>query len=165
MISKIKNRYQVKIKDVKKIIDDLEKDFNEFFPFERSKVENGEFEKQKVILIDDIICFLLYNNHIIFTISGINKLKPKKKFVVVDMGAVKFLVNGADAMVPGIVNADKDIKKGDQVWICDEKNKKPIAVGIALISGEQMLRDSKGKAVKIIHHVGDALWSFTAKSL
>ena len=165
MSLKIKNRYLLKIKDIKKIIDDLQRTFNEIFPLEKFSVEIGEFEKQKVILIDNTVCFLFYNDKIVFTLFGINKFKPKKNFVVVDMGAVKFLVNGADVMVPGIVDADKDIKEKDQVWICDEKNKKPIAIGIALISGEQMIKDIKGKAIKTIHHVGDDLWNFVAKSL
>jgi PUA-domain protein len=165
MSLKIKNRYLLKIKDIKKIIGDLEKTFNEFFPLEKSSIETGEVDKQKVILVDNTVCFLFYNDKIVFTLYGINKFKPKKNFVVVDMGAIKFLVNGADVMVPGIVDADKAIKEKDQVWICDEKNKKPLAVGIALISGEQMIKDSKGKAIKIIHYVGDALWSSVAKSL
>ena len=165
MSDKIKNRYRLKTKDLKIIIDDLGKTFNEFFPLEKCSVEIGDIEEQKVILVDNILCFLYYDDKIIFTLHGINKFKPKKNFVIVDMGAVKFLVNGADVMAPGIVDADIDIKENDQVWICDEKNKKPIAVGIALISGEQMIKDSKGKAVKTIHYVGDAFWNFVAKSL
>ena len=81
------------------------------------------------------------------------------------MGAIKFVINGADIMAPGIVDADNKIKENDQVWICDEKNNKPLAVGIALMTGAQMIIKKKGKAVKIIHHVGDNIWNFFAKSL
>jgi len=40
-----------------------------------------------------------------------------------------------------------------------------LAVGIAIMTGEQMIKEEKGKAIKIIHYVGDQLWNFAAKSL
>jgi len=46
------------------------------------------------------------------------------------------------------------------VYICDEKNKKPLAIGIALASGEEMVNQDKGKAIILIHHVGDDIWGF-----
>ena len=103
---------------------------------------------------------MFYSDRIIFTLSGLYNYKLKSKYVVVDMGAVKFVVKGADVMTPGIVDSDKNIKPNDMVWICDEKNKKPLAVGIALISGEDMIKKEKGKAVIILHYVGDNLWDF-----
>ena len=84
--------------------------------------------------------------------------RPAKAFVTVDMGAVKFVNNGADVMAPGIVEADPAIQPGDLVWIRDEKNKVPLAVGEAILAGAQMPRGPKGKAVKALHHVGDPLW-------
>ena len=65
----------------------------------------------------------------------------------------------------GIVYADTNIAENDQVWICDVNNKKPLAVGIAIISGDQMVAENSGKAIITIHHVGDMLWSFGVKSL
>ncbi|HVM45702.1 MAG TPA: RNA-binding protein [Candidatus Thermoplasmatota archaeon] len=85
--------------------------------------------------------------------------KPPKRYVTVDMGAVKFVNNGADIMAPGIVEADPGIQPGDLVWIRDEKNKVPLAVGEAILPGAQMPRGPKGKAVKSLHHVGDEIWN------
>jgi PUA domain protein len=85
--------------------------------------------------------------------------KPTKRFVTVDMGAVKFVNNGADVMAPGITEADPGIQPGDVVWIRDEKNKVPLAVGEAIIPGTQMPRGPKGKAVKSLHRVGDEMWN------
>lgn len=85
--------------------------------------------------------------------------KPTKAFVTVDMGAIKFVNNGADVMAPGITEADPAIQPGDLVWIRDEKNKVPIAVGEAVIPGAQMPRGPKGKAVKNLHRVGDEMWN------
>jgi len=118
-----------------------------------------------MIFIDDSPCFFYQGNNIFFTLKGLEKYKPKEHFVVVDMGAVKFVTNGADVMAPGIVDADENICEGDQVWICDEKNHKPLAVGIALMLGEEMKNEKKGKAIQIIHYVGDKLWPYVAKSL
>ena len=97
--------------------------------------------------------------------AGIEKYRPRNRYVIVDMGAVQFVTNGADVMSPGIVDADKNIQENDIVYICDEKNKKPLAIGMALVSGDEMISQKKGKAINIIHHVGDKLWAFVAKSL
>jgi PUA domain protein len=77
------------------------------------------------------------------------------------MGAVKFVTNGADVMAPGIVDAYSGIVEGDQVWVCDERNRKPLAVGIAVMSGEQMVEGDEGVAVKLVHYVGDVVWNFS----
>jgi PUA domain protein len=74
------------------------------------------------------------------------------------MGAVRFVTNGADVMAPGIVDADASIEKGHQIWICDERHHKPLAVGIALLNGNEMISAEKGKAVKLKHYIGDGLW-------
>ena len=107
---------------------------------------------------------MYHKNKIVFTLHGLNKYKPKKNFVVVDMGAVKFVTNGADVMAPGVVDADSDILEGDQVWICDEIHNKPIAVGIALVNGEQMISQSQGKVINTIHYVGDDVWKYSINS-
>lgn len=162
---KIKNRYRLKEKDSKKIIDILQKKFNDVNIDKKSSIETGDVENISYIFIDSEPCFFYFEEKIIFTLYGLNKFNPKNKFVVVDMGAVKFITNGADVMAPGIVDADKDIIENDQVWVCDERYRKPLAVGIALMSGEQMIQEKKGKSIRIIHYVGDPIWTFVAKSI
>ena len=61
-------------------------------------------------------------------------------------------------MAPGIVDADPAIRPGDLVWVRDERNLRPLAIGEALMSGPEMVASEKGKAVASIHHVGDPLW-------
>lgn len=165
MSLKLKNRHRLKTKDIRSFQNDLRNTFgNEFFN-EKSSVETGDLEEIKMILIDSEPCFMLYDDKLFFTLHGLEKFKPKQNFVVVDMGAVKFVTNGADVMAPGIVDADENIGEGDQVWICDEKHHKPLAVGIAVMSGEQMVKENQGKAIRTIHYVGDRFWNFVAKSL
>ena len=42
--------------------------------------------------------------------------------------------------------------------IIDVNNKKPLAVGIALLNSEEMRSATGGKVIKNIHFVGDELW-------
>lgn len=88
-------------------------------------------------------------------IDGIIKL-PK---VVVDMGAIKHIANGADVMAPGIVRIEGDFAKDDIVVVVDERHGKPLCIGIALSSKAEIENMSKGKAIKNLHHVGDKIWS------
>jgi PUA-domain protein len=162
---KIKNRHRLKNKEIREIVEKLKSDFDSSFFSVDSIVETGFYENNQFLFINGKAYFMFYNNRIVFTLSGLNKYKPANKQVVVDMGAVKFVANGADVMSPGIVDADENIKLDDIVWICDEKNKKALAMGCALISGEDMLKKEKGKAVSIFHYVGDSIWDFVAKSL
>ena len=155
---KIKNRYRLKTRDIKQFRDELKKSFSFDFFDEKSSVETGEYNGKKIVLIDGEPCFIFYEDKIIFTLHGLNKFKPKQNFVIIDMGAIKFVTNGADIMAPGIVDADINIKENDQVWVCDEVHRKPIAIGIAKMTGEQMMVEKKGKAIKTIHYVGDDLW-------
>lgn len=165
MFVKIKNRHRLKSKDIRKLQNELRNTFNSIFFNEKSSVETGDFEGMKIIFVDDEPCFMFHESKIVFTLHGLDIYKPNENFVVVDMGAIRFVTSGADVMAPGIVDADKNIVENDQVWICDEKHHKPLAVGIAIMSGEEMVNEEKGKAIKIIHYVGDRLWNFAAKSL
>lgn len=81
----------------------------------------------------------------------------KLRRVVVDMGAVPHVANGADVMGPGVVSADEGIEAGNVVVIVDERHGKPISVGVALVGGSGM-KAPKGKVVKNVHHVGDEIW-------
>ena len=45
------------------------------------------------------------------------------------------------------------------VIIVEETHNKPLAIGISLITGPEMVENSEGKAIKNIHYVGDAIWN------
>jgi len=164
MSTKIRNRHRLKKKEVKDIQNKLKETFSCDFFDGRLSVETGDVEDIKMIFVDDEPCFMIYENKIIFTLHGLYRYKPKESFVVVDMGAVKFVTNGADVMSPGIVDADENIIEGDQVWICDEKHHEPLAVGVAVMNGAKMISEEKGKSVRVIHYIGDLLWNLVAKN-
>ncbi len=78
--------------------------------------------------------------------------------VIVDMGAVKHILNGADVMAPGIVKIIGDFNKGDVVLVVDEKYSKPLAVCEALYSSKEISSMRRGKVLKNLHYVGDRIW-------
>jgi len=79
--------------------------------------------------------------------------------VVVDMGAVAHVANGADIMRPGVRDIPSNFVKGDLLVIVDEKHGKPLALGLAEVESTEMKTMSKGKVVKNVHFVGDELWN------
>jgi len=126
--------------------------------FAGKKFEIAETDDEyDVVLVDNEPVLFLIGEKVFPTVKGALKLESKRNRVVVDVGAVRAISKGADIMCPGIVDADTEIQKGDFVIIVDEVHNKPLAIGRALISGEDMMGD-KGKAIKSIHHVGDSMW-------
>ena len=85
------------------------------------------------------------------------KLLPR---VVVDMGAVPHVCNGADVMAPGVVEVDGEFGEGSVVAVVDERHGKFIAVGLALKSSEEIRSMRRGKVVRNVHYVGDGVWRF-----
>ena len=159
-MTKVKNKHRLKKKDIKKLIFEIQSNLCNGFILDSDDVEIGTFNDYTLIFIDKKVVFFRYDNKLFITLVGLLSRNPKSRFVMVDMGAVKFVTNGADVMAPGIVDADLDIEDGNSVWICDQQHRKPLAVGSALMNGEDMKNKSSGKAVKIIHYIGDELWNF-----
>ena len=91
------------------------------------------------------------------TVRGANEFPPTSRIVTVDAGAIQFVSDGADVMRPGIVEADDVIEAGDLVVINEEGHGKFLAIGRALVDGDDMVGD-EGRVVESIHHVGDDLY-------
>jgi PUA-domain protein len=93
------------------------------------------------------------------TLKGLLEHPFSERRVVVDAGAVSFVVNGADVMRPGIVALADDIVAGHPVQVVEERHLKPLAIGIALFDAGEMREKTQGKMIKTIHYVGDDLWN------
>lgn len=78
---------------------------------------------------------------------------------VVDEGAIRFLLNGADVMRPGIRRLDDWGPAGKMVVVREEKKGRAIAVGTALVPGSEAEEMAKGECIKNLHHVGDRFWN------
>jgi len=84
-----------------------------------------------------------------------------ENYVIVDMGAVKHVLNGANVFAAGIVDADRKIKEGDCVVVRDIKYRKPLAIGIAKMNGETMVQEKSGIAVESLHYYGDKIVNYS----
>ncbi len=156
----MRKRHRLRKKEIKTLSEGLEEIFSKRCFVSDETVDRAETGKFDVILVDGEILGMVFEGMPFLTVKGLLKYGPNKRYVTVDMGAVKYVYNGADVMAPGIVDADQDITKGDLVWIRDEKNGQPLAVGKALISSGEMIASNTGKAVKSLHHVGDDIWNY-----
>lgn len=79
--------------------------------------------------------------------------------IAVDMGAVPYMINGADVMRPGIVSVTDDVVAGSPALVVDESHDKPLAVVIPLYDAAGIIALEKGKAAKNMHYIGDELWN------
>lgn len=77
----------------------------------------------------------------------------------VDEGAIKFLLNGADVMRPGIRSHDDWGEAGKTVVVREEKKGRAIAITKSLVRSAEMAGLAKGPCLKNVHHVGDRFWT------
>jgi PUA domain protein len=130
--------------------------------FDFSKKDKFETEND-VIFVNHKPMFFYHENRIAPTLKLLLQNNFLKK-ITVDMGAVRFVANGADIMRPGIKNIESGITKDEIISIVDENHSKPLAVGIALFPREEMQLMTSGKVIKNIHWVGDKIWSLNTLS-
>ena len=148
--------------DQKALVNDIVEAFGDASSFENRKLEYVESDECDFIFVDGEPLLFKIEGKIFPTVKGALKLNPARRRVTVDPGAVKFIINGADTMAPGIVDADPAIKEGDLVIVVEQAHGKALAIGRALMPGKDM-PGGKGKAVKSIHYVGDEIWKLEQK--
>mmetsp|Transcript_30981 Transcript_30981/g.41118 ORF Transcript_30981/g.41118 Transcript_30981/m.41118 type:complete len:198 (-) Transcript_30981:244-837(-) len=95
--------------------------------------------------------------------------------VVVDKGAIPFLLGGAHCMCPGLTNPggwmpedgkEQDVRGfdvpglevGDGVVIYAEGKELPLAVGVMKLSSAQVREKNKGVGIEVAHFLGDGLY-------
>ena len=98
-------------------------------------------------------------------IPFLSQTETLEKFpnVMVDMGAVKFMCNGANVMRPGIKKYTEFVKD-DIICVIEESQHKFLAVGKAMIDSSSLENMSKGEVIKNLHYISDKYW-VTAKSI
>lgn len=119
----------------------------------QAEVEDGTL----VYILDGEVRFARRDNTLFPTLvdPGIEELPS----VVVDMGAVPFVCNGADVMAPGVVEVMGEFDAGELVIIRDVRHRKALAVCLTLLSSGEMRSVKKGKVLRNLHCVGDRLWN------
>ena len=156
---RVRKRHRLRMKEIKSLASSIDPVMGTTSFDEANIVDRAETPAYDILFVDGVVLGMVVGQTPFLTLRGILKYDASKRFVTVDMGAVRFVANGADVMGPGIVDADGSISEGDLVWIRDERNLRPLAVGRALMPASEMVTKPKGKAVKSLHHVGDKLWN------
>ena len=142
----------MKRKAAKRLLTGLSSTFGEL---KAGKVETAQFEDKELYLFDGSIEFVKDDNGF-YPFLGGSYLDSLPK-VAVDMGAIRFVCNGADVMAPGI-NEMGAFAEGDLVVIRDMNHGKALAIGVANKSSVDIEASKKGKVIKNLHYVGDKLW-------
>ena len=113
---------------------------------------------------DGLTVYIVEGDVVLFNRGGVlyptlaNQVVENLPSVIVDMGAVPYVCNGADVMSPGIVRVEGVFNGGEIIVIRDENHGKALAIGLALVSSSEIEDMPKGKAIESIHYVGDKLW-------
>lgn len=81
-----------------------------------------------------------------------------KHYVVVDKDAVRFIVNGANVMRPGVISYS-DFKANSMVTVKEPLYKRVIAIGYSTIEGGKLNEIKKGVVVRNVHHLRDPAWN------
>ncbi|WP_268542288.1 PUA domain-containing protein [Candidatus Nitrosotenuis cloacae] len=134
------------------------------------KVELPKIKNLKIYELDDNSQILMGDGMTALKIGSnylpfLTDTQTLEKFpsVTVDMGAVKFMCNGANVMRPGI-RSFSEFEKDQIVCIVEESQRKFLAVGRALVSSKELETMTKGMAIENLHYISDAYWE-TKKSL
>ena len=143
----------MKSRDAKEFIEKAREKFSIELP-KKDRYETDE----SIVLINNEPAFFYHENELLPTLKFILKNDILKK-ITVDMGAVKFVAQGADIMRPGITKIDNGIKKDEIIAVVDETNGKPFAIGKALFPAEEIRAMGSGRAIRNIHYAGDEIWN------
>ena len=159
---KIKSRNILRKSDEKVLVRDISEAFGDASAFVNKKLEYVATDEGDFIFVDGEPLLFKIDGKYFPTIRGALKLNPERRRVVVDPGAVRAIINGADVMGRGVVEADPTIKEGDLVIVVEKAHGKALAIGRALVPGKDM-PGRAGKAAETLHHVGDKLWKLEQK--
>lgn len=124
---------------------------------ESNRVDQASIEDGTEVYLVDGVVQLASRDETLFP-TLLNPNVERLPSIVVDMGAIPYVCNGADVMVPGIKEIKGEFEEGDLVVVRDIEHGKALAIGKALVGYDEMSQMRKGKAVTNLHHVGDKLW-------
>ena len=131
------------------------------------KQELPKIKNLKVYFIDDNSKLIIGAGITILKINDdylpfLNQTEILEKFpnVMVDMGAVKFMCNGANVMRPGIKRYT-EFGANDIICVIEESQHKFLAVGRAMTDSSALEGMSKGEVVKNLHYISDKYWEIS----
>ncbi|MDO5844115.1 MAG: RNA-binding protein [Methanocorpusculum sp.] len=157
----IKKRHAIKKGQLSSLVLKLEENIGDEAKLYSSKmIEIAETaSKFNIYLIDKKPLVIEKDDWAFPTLRGAIARPFKGRRIAVDMGAIPYVINGADVMRPGIVSVSDDVKANKPALVVDESHDKPLAVVIPLYDAPELRALEKGKAAKNLHYVGDELWN------
>jgi PUA domain protein len=160
-LSEIKRRHFLREKEAAQLLHDssekLNIDLRQLFN-NKIQLEEAETQTAKIFFINNKPLMAIFNSALVPTLFS-NEILDALPRIVVNMGAVPHLCNGADLMAPGVVRIEKAYNKDNYVVVVDERHNKPLAIIIALEDSQTARNMTHGKIARNIHYVGDALWN------
>ncbi|MEM2849505.1 MAG: DUF1947 domain-containing protein [Candidatus Bathyarchaeia archaeon] len=158
------HRYRLSIKNIREFTKLLKQLFNVDFDRKASWEAVKIDREREIYIVDGLPAFIRIGGEIYPTVICVERGVIPLPKVIIDMGAIPHIANGADIMMPGVVRIEGSFKDGCIVAIADEKYGKILAVARSLISSDMASKTSTGRGFKNIHHVGDVFWK-TMKNL
>jgi PUA-domain protein len=156
-------RYALKSKQAKQILTEVSERLKvnvEALFGSKANVEVAEVDVGSIYLVNGKPLFFKCGERVLPTLLFHDFVLRAPK-IIVDMGAVPYVCNGADIMAPGIVRVEGEFGKGDLVLVVDEKHGKSLALGESLYDSETARSTKQGAVVKNFHFVSDKIWNFT----
>ena len=135
------------------------KQISEDWKIELPKIKNLRFfhiSDNEIIITGDSITAIKIDDRFLPHLSEIELLK-KFPYIIVDMGAIKFVCKGANIMRPGITKLT-DFNDGEIICVVEESNNKFLSVGIAKMSSDKANSTETGMVVENLHYISDKFW-------
>lgn len=155
-----RKRHRLKTKEVKVLGGRMDEAMGVDMLSDEPAVDRARGVDMDFLIVDGRVAYLVMDDVPFPSLRTILDRGLDTRWMEVDEGAVRFLANGADCMAPGVTGADPGITEGDLVYVRDGKHQRPLTVGIATMSGPEMVIAAKGKAMETLHYVGDRIWDF-----
>lgn len=156
-------RHPLSKRDVKDLLERARRELPRLFIDESASSSSWEVVKlrgMRVFVRNGVPFFIEAEERLVPSIYAAEAYRYPR--VMVDSGAVRPIVRGADVMAPGIRVVEGPMEAGDVMAVAEEGGR-VIAIGVALMSKDEALGTKRGKALKILHRIGDEAWRLGAR--
>ncbi len=138
-----------------KIFEQLNAQWKMELPKEKN-VRTHQIDEKGIIITGKGVTAIKIGDNILPFLGDVPTLE-KFPYVIVDIGAIKFVCKGANVMRPGITKFS-NFEKGEIVCVIEESQHKFLAVGKAKMPSRQLDDTNKGEVIKNMHYISDIFW-------
>mmetsp|Transcript_78897 Transcript_78897/g.223265 ORF Transcript_78897/g.223265 Transcript_78897/m.223265 type:complete len:181 (-) Transcript_78897:115-657(-) len=140
----------------------LEPVFKEIWPKDANMMVAKCKDHIQMVVIDKVPLFWqVRDGPWLPTLRLLHKYPSMMPKMQVDKGAIKFVLRGASIMCPGLTSAGgrmEAVEAGTCVQITAEGTHHACAVGLAIMSTEDIKAKNTGTAIDQLHYLNDGLW-------